>query len=334
MRNGTYTQTQFFIVLPALLFSAQGAGQLFSLCPEITKANAAATSIFRMLDTKSSILSPPASPELKSFDLSNSSLEMETPSETVIRPNSKVGFHGVAFTYGGANGRHALHDVTCSIATGESVALVGPSGAGKSSTIALLERFFDPTSGVITIDGLDMRHMGVRSLRRRIGYVPQEPELFPGSITYNIRLGSTQLQTVTQAQIEEVCQQCGLHDFIMSLPEGYNTECGSADTSKLSGGQRQRLSIARAMIRNPEILLLDEPTSALDAHSERQVQDALSVASQGRTTITVAHRLASIQHVNKIMVFDQGTIVEQGTHAELIQSEGLYASMAKAQSLA
>lgn len=138
---------------------------------------------------------------------------------------------------------------------------------------------------------------------------------------------------MTSRQIEDSAKAVGLHDFITSLAEGYNTDCGSSAGSQLSGGQQQRLALARALIRDPQILLLDEPTSALDAHSERQVQDALTAASQGRTTILVAHRLASIQHVDRIIVFDRGTVVEQGTHRELLQQEGLYASMAQAQAL-
>jgi len=175
--------------------------------------------------------------------------------------------------------------------------------------------------------------MEIDQLRSCIALVPQEPELFPGTIEYNIGLGAGAGHTVTMRQIEDCAKAVGLHDFISSLPDGYNTECGSSSGSQLSGGQRQRLSLARALIRDPSILLLDEPTSALDAHSERQVQDALTAASQGRTTILVAHRLASIQHVDKIIVFDRGTVVEQGTHHELVQKEGLYASMAKAQAL-
>ena len=176
--------------------------------------------------------------------------------------------------------------------------------------------------------------MDARKLRSRISLVPQEPELFPGSIAYNVKLGAARGQIVSQEDVEDVCRRCGLHDFIMSLPEGYTTDCASNGVTKLSGGQRQRLAISRAMIRNPEILLLDEPTSALDAHSERMVQDSLATASAGRTTITVAHRLASIQHMDRIIVFDQGAIVEMGTHKELMDKGGLYASMAKAQSVA
>nr|OQO08212.1 hypothetical protein B0A51_18221 [Rachicladosporium sp. CCFEE 5018] len=176
--------------------------------------------------------------------------------------------------------------------------------------------------------------MNARKLRSRMSLVPQEPDLFPGSISYNVELGAAPGQTVTQSDVEAVCKQCGVHDFIVSLPDGYNTDCSSNNSVKLSGGQGQRIAIARAMIRKPEILLLDEPTSALDAYSERLVQDSLEAASKGRTTITVAHRLASVQAADCIFVFDEGRIVERGTHSELINMRGLYASMAKAQSVA
>ena len=176
--------------------------------------------------------------------------------------------------------------------------------------------------------------MDVTSLRNGIGLVSQEPDLLPGSIAYNVKLGATAEQDVTDHDIENACKKCGLHDFITSLPDGYNTDCGSNGSAKLSGGQRQRVALARAFIREPEILLLDEPTSALDAHSERQVQEAIQDVAQNLTTLIVAHRLASIQHVDRIVVFDQGRVVEHGTHAELVEMAGLYASMAKAQGLA
>ncbi|KAI7543528.1 hypothetical protein KC317_g16271 [Hortaea werneckii] len=175
--------------------------------------------------------------------------------------------------------------------------------------------------------------MDLQALRDKISLVSQEPDLFPGSIAYNVKLGRSSRQTVTDADVEHACRQCGLHDFIISLPEGYNTECGSAGSSRLSGGQRQRVAIARALIRNPEVLLLDEPTSALDAHSEQLVKRSLEDAAQGRTTVVVAHRLASIQHAHRIYVLDQGTVVEEGSHEELVKKGGLYSSMAKAQSI-
>ena len=181
-------------------------------------------------------------------------------------------------------------------------------------------------------EGTDIRDRNVRKLRSKLGLVAQEPQLFPGSIEYNIRLGASQ-QKVTHNQMQIVAKQCGLHEFILSLPEGYNTECGLNSGSKLSGGQQQKLALVRALITDPEIFLLDEPTSALDARSECQIQNALQEAARGRTAIVVTQRLASIKHVDKILVFDRGRIVEQGTHMELMQNSRLYATMANAQGL-
>ncbi|KAM0721189.1 hypothetical protein Q7P37_003476 [Cladosporium fusiforme] len=334
VREGYYDSVSFFIVLPALLFSAQGAGQAFSLTPEITRAKSAAKNICMMLDMRPTILK--LENEQKSDDDSSlrSSVDEAVAGKKPADSVPKIHLDNVTLQYKMDGSRPALRNVTFSVKNGENVALVGPSGAGKSSTIALLERFYDAAEGQVAIDGVDVCSIDARRLRSRISLVPQEPELFPGSIAYNVKLGAARGQDVTQEDVENVCEQCGLHEFIMSLPEGYTTDCASNGVTKLSGGQRQRLAIARAMIRNPEILLLDEPTSALDAHSERMVQESLATASAGRTTITVAHRLASIQHMDRIIVFDMGTIVEMGTHAELMEKGGLYASMAKAQSVA
>lgn len=333
VREGYYDSKSFFIVLPALLFSAQGAGQAFSLTPEITRARSAAKNICMMLDMQPTIL------KLDSREKDDGRGSLTSDDEVILgkrRANStpKIHLENVTLQYKTDGSKPALRNVTFSIKDGENVALVGPSGAGKSSTIALLERFYDAAEGSVAIDGVNVCDMDARVLRSRISLVPQEPELFPGSIAYNVKLGAARHQNVSQEDVEDACSQCGLHDFIMSLPEGYTTDCASNGVTKLSGGQRQRLAIARAMIRNPEILLLDEPTSALDAHSERMVQESLTTVSAGRTTITVAHRLASIQHMDRIIVFDQGTIVEMGTHRELTEKGGLYASMAKAQSVA
>jgi ABC-type multidrug transport system fused ATPase/permease subunit len=246
---------------------------------------------------------------------------------------AKLRFDGVSLTYPNSS-RSSLNKVNLSIAPGESVALVGPSGAGKSSTVALIERFYDTTAGSVLYNGVDIRNMDVRKLRSHMGLVSQDPDLFSGSILYNVKLGAPSGQPVTDEDVVAACKKCGLHDFITSLPDGYNTDCGSSSSSQLSGGQKQRLAIARALVRDPEVLLLDEPTSALDAHSEAHVQAALAEAAKGRTTVIVAHRLASIQHVDKIFVFENGGVVAQGTHAELVAEGGLYASMAKAQSLA
>lgn len=334
VREGYYEPKSFFIVLPALLFSAQGAGQAFSLTPEITRAKSAARNICMMLDMRPTILKLNDDRKPDGDGSLRSSVDAPMEGKKPATSTPKIQLDNVTLQYKLDGSRPALRNVTFSVKDGENVALVGPSGAGKSSTIALLERFYDAAEGQVLIDGVDVCSIDARRLRSRISLVPQEPELFPGSIAYNVQLGAARNQNVSQEDVENVCERCGLHEFIMSLPEGYTTDCASNGVTKLSGGQRQRLAIARAMIRNPEILLLDEPTSALDAHSERMVQESLATVSAGRTTITVAHRLASIQHMDRIIVFDMGTIVESGTHAELMEKGGLYASMAKAQSVA
>ncbi|KAF2764183.1 putative ABC transporter [Teratosphaeria nubilosa] len=336
VRQSHASGKEFFTVLPALLFSAQSAGQLFSLSPEIARAKAASKSIAELLSHRSSILSSNLSSEKLSTTTSGPEAKptqsrLSSGQSTSSGDLPKLAFDNVSFAYGHENSKPVLHDTCIEVRQGQTIALVGPSGAGKSSTISLIERFYDPLSGSVRLDGQDIRSMDVKTLRDRMGLVSQEPDLLPGSISYNVRLGARHDQKVSDGDIEDVCKQCGLHDFITSLPDGYNTECGSTGASKLSGGQRQRLAIARALIRQPEILLLDEVTSALDAHSERIVQDSLAAATKDRTTVMVAHRLASIQHADRIYVFDNGRVVESGTHTELIRNGLLYASLAKTQ---
>lgn len=336
VRNGMYTTTDFFIVLPALLFSAQSAGQFFSLSPEIARAKTASRSIFTLLDAQPTIMQSqirPDSLETKSGSTTSSLVSSDLgKSSNLVVVKPKVEFKDVTLLYPNSS-KASLRNISLSIAPGQTVAFCGPSGAGKSSAMALIERFYDVTEGSLFYDGRDVRELDVRLLRSHMGLVSQDPDLFSGSISYNVKLGAPPGMPVTEDDVQAACKKCGLHDFITSLPEGYNTECGSSSASKLSGGQKQRLAIARALVRNPEVLLLDEPTSALDAHSEAHVQESLNEAAKGRTTIIVAHRLASIQHADQIFVFDGGKCVARGTHAELMQEAGLYATMAKAQSL-
>lgn len=330
VRKDEYTARQYFIVMPAMLFSTQFTGQLFSLCPEVVRAAGAATSIYMLLCAQPTILQT-SSTEIKTQRLSTPSPPnalLHGPTNTSI---PKINFEGVSLAYSAGHAQPVLRDVTLAIPAGHTVALVGPSGAGKSSLISLVERFYDATTGQVKIDGVNIRAQDVNDVREKIGLVPQEPELFRGSLAYNVRLGASSHQTVSDDKVIQACKLCGLHDFVVSLPEGYETDCGSTSFSRLSGGQKQRLALARAIIRDPEILLLDEPTSALDAHSERQVRDTFFGAAAGRTTVIVAHRLATIKHVNSIYVFQGGTVVEHGTHEELIAKEGLYTSMAREQ---
>jgi subfamily B ATP-binding cassette protein MsbA len=202
----------------------------------------------------------------------------------------------------------------------ELVALVGPTGAGKTTVINLLHRFYDPTKGCITIDGEDLRHVTVESWYRQIALVPQETILFGGTILDNIRYGNL---TASEASALEASKAAHAHDFITSLPDGYQTLVGEKGVN-LSGGQRQRIAIARAILKNPRILLLDEATSSLDTESERLVQEALQRLMEGRTTFVVAHRLSTIQRADRILVLDKGKLVEEGTHAQLLERKGLY----------
>ncbi|KAF2145150.1 uncharacterized protein K452DRAFT_349438 [Aplosporella prunicola CBS 121167] len=326
VREGMYDELQFFIVLPALLFSAQSAGQMFSLAPEITRAKSAARNVFKLHDEKPSIIVDHAA---SGNSTSPSSLGV-TEKKTKIR--GVLEFRNVSLAYPSRPDTLALKGIDVSIRSGEFVAFVGRSGAGKSSSISLIERFFDPIAGTVVMDGEDIRNTPVLAHRARIGLVEQEPNLFPGSVFYNVSLGARPGHEPSREEVEKVCKACAMHDFIMGLPEGYNTECGN-NGSRLSGGQRQRLAIARALIRDPEILLLDEATSQLDAKSEKDVRNAIAAASTGRTTIMVAHRLASVQSADRIFVFDAGRIVEQGKHEELVALGGIYSGMVETQQL-
>lgn len=232
----------------------------------------------------------------------------------------------VRFTYPGRT-EPALDGVTITARPGEVIALVGPSGAGKSTLISLIPRFYDVTGGAIRVDGRDVRGWSLAALRGNIGVVPQETTLFSGTVYENIAYGRLD---ATPEEVERVARAAHAHDFITAFPQGYQTIVGERGV-KLSGGQRQRIAIARALLKNPRILILDEATSSLDSESERYVQEALDVLMEGRTTFVIAHRLSTVQRATRIVVLAHGRILEEGTHAELLTRDGMYKKLYKLQ---
>ncbi|WP_431097226.1 ABC transporter transmembrane domain-containing protein [Polaromonas aquatica] len=240
---------------------------------------------------------------------------------------SAMKFEAVTFHYPSRPAQASLSDFSLSVAPGETVAIVGPSGAGKSTVFQLLLRFYDPLSGRIELDGVRTADMALHDLRQRIGIVPQDAVIFSTSALENIRYGKPE---ATDDETKAAAKAAFAHEFITALPEGYDTFLGERGV-RLSGGQRQRIAIARAMLKNSPLLLLDEATSALDAESERMVQAALESAMKDRTTLVIAHRLATVQQADRILVLDHGRLVEQGTHAELVNRGGVYARLAALQ---
>lgn len=342
VRNGSYSEEVFFIVLRALLFSAQIAGSMFSLAPELTRAASAANNIFELHDQKPTIMIEDDESRTVQAPFEHVHGEKDAPQMGElagddghrVREGAAIDVSNVTLRYPSRPEKPALREADFSIRPGQFIGIVGPSGAGKSTIISLLERFYEPSEGNIFMDDEDIRDMPVHDHRARLSLVAQEPDLFPGSIFFNVSLGAPPgySQQVTIEDVEEVCKMTGLHDFIISLPEGYSTDCGT-NGSKLSGGQKQRLAIARALIRNPKVLLLDEATASLDSRSEQEVQKAINKAAGHRTTIVVAHRLSTVQHADCIFVFDHGQLVEKGQHRQLVAKDGLYGGMVKAQRL-
>ncbi|MGD9829250.1 MAG: ABC transporter transmembrane domain-containing protein [Hyphomicrobiaceae bacterium] len=255
---------------------------------------------------------------------------IEAPADPVPLPGSDPGavaFVGVSFSYPSRPEIAALHNVSLAIRPGEQVAIVGPSGAGKSTLFALLQRFYDCDAGKVTVDGVDVRRTDPLALRRRLAYVPQEVALFADTVVENIRYGAP---GASLDDVKRAAEAAQAHEFIVRLPNGYDTRLGERGAT-LSGGQRQRIAIARAILRDAPVLLLDEATSALDAESETLVQKALERVMSGRTTLVIAHRLATVQKADRIVVMDGGRIVEEGTHSSLVARGGLYARLADLQ---
>ncbi|KAM5453937.1 putative ABC-type xenobiotic transporter [Microsporum audouinii] len=313
--QGEYNSTQFFIVFTAIISGGQAAAIFFGYTGSITKARGAANRMFQLRDTNPVI---------------NGSTGSQFPESK--EDKDMITFSNVEFRYHLSDARPALRGLNFSIRKGEKIALVGPSGSGKSTIVSLLERFYDATSGCIFINGQPLQSIDVSAYRSKISLVSQETHLYQGTIRDNLLLGIPSESQITDAEITQAAQDANIHDFIISLPEGYQTVCGVGGAN-FSGGQRQRIAIARALLCDPAILLLDEATSALDSTSEQVVQQALEKAAAGRTTISVAHRLSTIRNSNTIFVLVEGQIREKGTHKELIQQQGIYYKMCQAQAL-
>lgn len=248
--------------------------------------------------------------------------------QTLASPvQGRITFENVSFEYPARPGMPALDAITLEIAPGETVAFVGPSGAGKTTIIQLIQRFYDPSSGRITLDGTDLKALARHEFRKHLALVPQDPVIFAASARDNIRFGCPD---ASDAQIEAAAQAAAAHEFISALPEGYDSYLGERGVM-LSGGQKQRIAIARAILRDAPVLLLDEATSALDAQSERAVQSAVDGLAQNRTTLIVAHRLATVKKADRIVVLEAGRIVATGSHDDLVAKDGLYAKLARLQ---
>jgi ATP-binding cassette, subfamily B, bacterial len=294
-------------VFYAVLLATSGA-QISELWGELQRAGGAAERVRELLDERPSIVEP------------------ANPIPLPSRPEGYVAFEDVTFRYPARPDTAALIEFSLSVAPGETVALVGPSGAGKSTVLQLLLRYYDPERGVVRLDGVDIARAAPEEVRRRIGIVPQDPVIFGTTAAENIRYGRPD---ASEAEIR-AAGKAAHADFLEHLPNGYDTFLGEKGV-RLSGGQRQRIAIARAILRDPAVLLLDEATSALDAESEQAVQQALAALSRDRTTIVIAHRLATVRKADRIVVIDAGRIVAVGTHDLLIQQVGLYARLARLQ---
>ncbi|KAL9946131.1 hypothetical protein D7B24_001117 [Verticillium nonalfalfae] len=338
--RGEYSQTQFFIILIAMLVSAQLWGTMFSLAPEFSRARLAVSRILNVINlgsgrdlSKAQLKTLQTARESKTRGdktaPSSDGADAEAANEVQLKQpfkgesrGAKVTFNNVGFTYPNRPDVPVLDGVSFTLQPGQFCGLVGPSGAGKSTIMSLVQRLYHPTTGTISLDGQDLKPLP-SSFRESIALVPQDPTLFDGTVRFNVGLGAAPGTEATDAEIEEACRLANIHDTIMALPDGYNSECG-ASAQRLSGGQRQRLAIARALVRKPRLLLLDESTSALDAASEAALQEGLERASRGTTVLAITHRLHTVQKADVILVVEGGKIVDQGRHAELMERRESY----------
>lgn len=312
MRHGQSSFGDVFKVFFALVLATIGVSQTSAMATDSTKAKDSAISIFALLDRKSEIDSS-----------RNEGL-------TLDEVKGNIDFQHVSFKYPTRPDIQIFSDFTLHIPSGKTVALVGESGSGKSTVIGLLERFYNPDSGTISLDGVEIKSLNINWLRDQTGLVSQEPVLFNDTIRANIAYGKD--GEVTEEELIAAAKASNAHEFISSLPQGYDTTVGERGI-QLSGGQKQRVAIARAILKDPKILLLDEATSALDAESERIVQDALDNVMVGRTTVVVAHRLSTIKGADIIAVLKDGAIVEKGRHEVLMNiKDGVYASLVELRS--
>ncbi|CEL08547.1 hypothetical protein ASPCAL11696 [Aspergillus calidoustus] len=322
LSTGEYSSTRLYIVVMGAILSGEAAASFFMFTTSLTKARGACNYIFWLRSLVPSVR------DEGSHDNSPSNNSPEKEQDQA----ASLELQNIEFRYPTRPNRPVLTDLNIKVKPGQSIAFVGPSGHGKSSIIALLERYYNPSSGCITLDETAIANTPLQTYRSHLSLVQQEPILYQGTVLENITLGIPNASLIPESEVHSACHQANAYDFISSLPNGFSTPCG-ARGSLFSGGQRQRIAIARALLRKPRLLLLDEATSALDTESERVVQAALEEASVGRTTITIAHRLSTVKGADCIYVLVQGRIVERGTHEELLGRRGVYYQMCLGQAL-